>query len=158
MKTFFFDYALNVLIALVVLYFGGQLVAFAQTQYYTYAPIENFYRNVNFYAPDVCLGDKQQTLKSERFVNTEVEGYPSIVVRELFLVERGMQTKIFDEVAYPFIEKRDDGLVYRVQALPDGMDLGDYQWALHVTIKIGDVTRDDVSYITSNLFRVVECN
>lgn len=156
MRTFFFDYALNVLIALVILYFGGQLLAFAKNQYYTYAPIENFYESREMYAPDVCLGDKEQTLRSERYIKSDSHGYNAVVVRELFLVGEDKTTKVFDEIAYPFVEKTGNGLVYRVQRLPD-LKLGDYQWVLHVTLKINDVVRDDVPLVVSNVFEVVEC-
>ena len=158
MRTFIQDYIINVLVALAVLLIGSYLLNAGQRAYYTHAPIEWFYVSGGMVAEDVCLGDTSQTIVSTRTIYGTDTGYPATVVRELLLVERGIQTKVHDEVAMPFVEQTTNGVTRRKQQLPSWLTVGQYQWFLNVTLTINGVVRNDIDTIESNVFQVTNCD
>lgn len=150
------DYLLNVLIVLAILSGGSFVYQQSWEYYYTHAPIETFFESHGLFVSDICFGENEQNIVSTRFVKGTDTGYPAYVIRELFLVERGMQTKVYDEYAQPFVEYSPAGTVTRIQQLPD-LRPGSYQWAIKVSIVVGGVVRDDVPLILSNIFQVKRC-
>lgn len=157
MTSFLHNYILNVAIAFIILLLGGFVVDQAKHLYYAYAPIDYFYESGPMTAEDICLGDSTQKITSGRVVRGTDDGWPAIVYRELFLVERGMQTKVFEQVAYPFVEVAGNGESTRFQQIPDFIKVGKYQWVLSVTLVISGVERNDIPLIESNLFSVLDC-
>lgn len=158
MKQAFINYGLNFILALIILWVGGLLIEQGKTFYNTYAPIEDFYVNESLIVEDVCVGDTSQNVVSTRFVNKNVDGYESTVIKELFLVQVEGNVKVYDEFRTPFIEKVENGIVYRVQQLPPWLEAGQYQWVMKVTLTVGNVVRDDVPLIESNIFNVKVCD
>lgn len=151
------NYILNTTIVLALLVVGNMFYQQVVYAYIQYADISNFYENTEFFVENICVGDMTQNVLSTRFVYGTEIGYQATVVRELFLIERGLQTKILDERSTPFIEFTETGIVTRVQNLPPDLIVGDYQWVLKISLIIKDVVRDDVPLIKSNIFQVIDC-
>jgi len=153
----FTNYMLNTVIVLIVLLTGNFVYNQTAEAYIRHADISNFVELKQFVAEDICIGDKKQNIVFTRLVYGTENGYDATVVKELFLVERGMQTKITDEVKTPFLEISEDGIVTIIQNIPGDLDSGNYQWVLRLSIIIKGIVRDDVPLIQSNIFKIKEC-
>lgn len=162
MKKFFITSVTNYLLALTVLAVIGFAANQVQQAYYRYADIENFYvaQEESFIVDDICLGDKTQLTQAVRYVYGTSYGWPSTVSRELYSVdiEKAVLTKVHEETVEPFIEVRKDGVVYREQAIPDGLKEGSYKWVLYITLHINGIERSDVPPMKSNIFQVKVCD
>jgi len=150
------DYILSFVLVFMALTVLSFLHNQAQQTWWTYADISNFYQAQEVHVANVCVGDTTQKVNSIRFVYGTDTGYPAVVVKELFLVDAG-RSRVASEVSTPFIEVDEDGMVKRIQRLPDDLISGDYLWVLYLTINIHGIERD-VPPIESNLFTVRKCD
>lgn len=157
MRQFLIDYALNVIIAGILLALASFLYGQARDFYYAHADLTRFYESVSFTVEDICVGQIDQNVQSVRFVHGTVIGYRAIVIRELGQIEDDTFVKIHEERVEPFIEYIPDGIAYRVQKLPFELSEGSYQWVLYPTIFIEGVKRTDAPPIESNVFQVTNC-
>lgn len=156
MKRFIFDYGLNVLISLVVLFLAGILWGQVSNAYYTFAPLTHFYESIGMSAEDACIEEGYHKVQSVRFVKQTDSGYPATVIREMFLVDADERIKVYAETAEAFVEVIPDGITSRRQRLPEDIEPGFYQWELAPTIIINGVSRQ-APLITSNVFEVKHC-
>lgn len=156
MKHFFIDYALNFIVALIVLSFGGFLFDMGKTAYYTYAPLDNFYESIGAHADDACIEVGYHNVESVRFVKQTDVGYPATVIREMFLIKLDDRIKIHEEKAEAFVEVIPDGVSRRQQRLPENIEPGTYQWEIAPTIIINGVERQ-APIIRTNEFEVLHC-
>lgn len=161
MKKLFITSITNYLLALAILAAAGFIANQFQQMYYRYADISNFYEAESgaFVVSDICVGDKTQHTQSVRYVYGTAYGWPASVNRELYSVdiEKAVLTKVHEETAEPFIEIRDDGIVYREQAVPEGIIEGSYKWVIYITLNLNGVERSDVPPLKSNIFEVKSC-
>lgn len=156
--TWFTNYILNTIIVLILLLLGNFVYVQGTEAYIRHADISNFYENKDFFVENICVGDTKQAVASTRFVYGTDTGYDATVIRELFLVERGLQTKILDEAATPFIEVAENGSVTRIQNIPSDLEVGAYQWVLRISLVIKGIIRDDIPLVESNVFQIKNCS
>lgn len=156
MNDFLHNYALNSLIALVILWAGGVIVDDIYRVYYTYTSLDHFFESKSLAALDICAGDEHQSIISERYVYGTKVGYPADVTKELNRLEPQGLVKVYEERTSPFVEVAVQP-TQRVQDIPSDLAPGQYQWILYVTLDINGVKRHVIPPLESNVFSILDC-
>lgn len=127
---------------------------------YTHKPIEEFYINKGIIMYDVCYGDTEQLLTTNRYALGTPYGWPIDVTKELFWVfDNGETQQVHSEIGFGFVEVTKNGTSSRLQSIPV-VPVGEYVWGIKITslyLPYG-VVREDVPPINSTTFKVIQCN
>lgn len=131
-----------------------------QRTYYSSVPIEDLYQHGTLIAHDLCYGELEQLLVSDREVFTS-KGIKAEVTRELFRQHTdNVYAKVYeqDEVMVT-LEQSEDGLTRRIQRFDTPLSVGQYYWQIRIDALYlpAGVIRSDVSLLRSNNFIVSEC-